>query len=295
MKKAKPEALTSTNTAQRPYDSNPFTLIFHAFSRFFTTNMWWGVGLLVIGFLSFGWQSTPQFAGMPVPSESSTPPSTDSLEKNFSWLQNVTPEQVITFSLIAIFVILFVALLLLAYFALYTYIYGAFAYVALQSEKGKSVKFEEALTVVNKRFWRLFLAQGLAGIKIFLWTLLLIVPGIIAAVRYALLTYVIMDQSEKEKGVIAAHTRTKQIVKGKLLEVFGMIVASGIIPFVGEPLRVAGSAAQYNQLAYTYDHKITRPKTHLLNYLGFLLIVLWIFFLIALISFIAFIVYLSQS
>lgn len=295
MKKAKPEALTSTKKTLRPYDSNPFTLIFHAFSRFFTTNMWWGVGLLVLGFLSFSLQSVSQFAGTPIPSESSTPPRSDSLEQNSSWLQNITPEQLATFSVIAILIILFVAFICFIYFALYTYVYALFAYVALQSEKGRSVRFEEALTAVNKRFWRLLLAQGLASIKIFLWTLLLIVPGIIAAIRYALLTYVVMDQSEKEKGVIAAHTRTKQIVKGKLMEVFGMLVAAGIVPFIGEALRATGSAAQYNQLAYTHDNKIPRPKTHLLNYLGFLLIVLWIFLLVAFISFLFLLFYISAK
>lgn len=295
MKKNKSETLATAHTPLQPYDSNPFTLIFNSFNRFFKTNMWWGISLLVLGFLSFGWQSLSQFSSVPASNEPSPKMSSDSLEKNFSWLQNITPEQIIALSSIAILLILFVALISLVYFAMYTYVYGAFAYVALQSEKGKSVQFEEALREVNKRFWRLFLAQGLANIKIFLWTLLFIIPGIIAALRYALLTYVIMDQSEKEKGIVVTHTRTKQIVKGKLMEVFGMLVASGIIPFIGDTLRVTGSAAQYNQLSFTHDHGVTRPKTHLLNYIGFLLALLCVFLVVAIISFVAFVVYLSSQ
>lgn len=63
-----------------------------------------------------------------------------------------------------------------------------------------------------KNFATAFLAQLLMSIFIFLWSLLLIIPGIIAAYSYSLTFYIIKDNPEI--GAMEALRRSKQMMKG---------------------------------------------------------------------------------
>lgn len=245
------------------YNSNPFTLAFDAMSRMFNSNSGWAIAIIVLGFLGAVWQGISNLLSL-IPGDTSTTSSSTTSSTALS-----SGEAVAVIILVAVIAVIVIGVIIVAA-ALQTYIMGMFAYVALQSEQGKSVTFSEAFHATTKRFWRMFWAQLLADLKIFGWTLLLIVPGIIAALRYALLSFVIMDD-HNTKGVKAAHDRVKAVTKGRLIEVMGLCVAAGIIPIVTGVLQYAGGAAQYRQLAHTYDEKIERPKVHWLNYLAFML------------------------
>lgn len=63
-----------------------------------------------------------------------------------------------------------------------------------------------------KNFTTSFVAQLLISIFSFLWALLLIIPGIIAAYSYALTFYIIKDNPEI--GAMEAIRRSKQMMKG---------------------------------------------------------------------------------
>jgi len=268
---------------KQAYNSNPFTLAFGAMTRIFDTNAVWAIVFVVVGIFGAIWQIVGNLASLVPSSSTDTATSTSSAP--------LTSGE--STALVAIIIV--VAVIALVFFVIgivvQVYLEGMFAYVALQSEKGKPVGFGEAFRAVTKRFWRLLGAKLLAGLKIFLWTLLFIIPGIIAAFRYALLSYVIMDEPETNKGIGASHTRTKTIVKGRLIEVFGLSFATGIIPVVGGLLQLVGGAAQYNQLAESYDSKAARPAKHWLNYIGFivigLLLVMFAGFLALLVAFAA--------
>ncbi|MBP9738966.1 hypothetical protein KBD20_04720 [Candidatus Saccharibacteria bacterium] len=254
------------------YDSNPFTLAFNSLTKMFNTNVGWAIAILVLGFFSFIGQSISNFS-----SNSYSPSSPSS-----SQVQDYTPETLPTpdvsdtnvAAIIAIVLIVLVVLIVVIVIgtAVSVFIGGMFSYVALQSEKEKSVSFSEAWEATAKRFWRLLGAQLLAGLKIFGWTLLLIVPGIIAAFRYALLPYVIMGEAAGTKGVINSHDSTKALVKGRLMEVFGVATVAGIVPFVGSLLGITGNAALYTQMKAYSDAGVEKPKIHWLNYLGFILL-----------------------
>lgn len=258
------------HTAAKPYNSNPFTLAFDALGRLFNTNVGWAVTIIVLGLFGVFWQLLANIASL-IPTDSTTTTTTQQATTASSSSATLTSGEVVGVTILVIFVVLFVAAILLAIITIQIFVSGMFAYVALQSEQGRSVGFGEAFHAVAKRFWRLLGAKILADIKIFLWALLLIVPGIVAALKYSVLPYVIMDQPEATKGVRTAHSRTKVVVKGRLIEVLGLSFAAGIIPIVGDVLRISGGAAQYRQLAASYDHKTERPKVHWLNYLVFII------------------------
>jgi Predicted integral membrane protein len=69
-----------------------------------------------------------------------------------------------------------------------------------------------------KQFLGAFVAYLLVGIFTFLWTLLLIVPGIIAALRYSQTFFVLKDNPEIDG--LAAIKKSKELMKGHKGEFF---------------------------------------------------------------------------
>ncbi len=231
------------STIDTDYISNPFILAYQAAKRLLNTNRVWAVLLLITGLFS-----------------------TLSRGSNYSGPQTTeTTSASIAMSIeLVVFIASFVALFVICLLVTTMYISGMLSYVALQSEKGNHAGLREAFMATHQRFWRLFGSYALAGAKIIGWSLLLVVPGIIAALRYSLLSYVVMDEPA-EKSVKASHERVRQLTKGRLLEVFGVGITS-IIPVVGALFNTAGNAALYRQLQVYTDGNKQKPKIHWLNY-----------------------------
>lgn len=267
----------ATKDPAHHYDSNPFTLAFDALGRLFKTNVGWAIVLIAVGFIGFLFQLISTIIDVATSPESERP---EYLSETISTGQ--TPETWVIVAIIA-GILAAVAIFMVISALIQTALIGMFTYVTIQSEQGKSVSFSESFNAMTKRFWRLFWAKLLADLKILGWTLLLIVPGIIAALRYSLLPYLIMNESETEKGVVDAHDKVKSVVKGRLWEVFGVGTVAAIIPFVGSTLGIVGRGALYRQLQYHHDKKLERPKVHWLNYLGAILLSVLFFMLLGLI------------
>ena len=91
-------------------------------------------------------------------------------------------------------------------------------------------------------FWRIILLHILTTVLIILWSLLLIVPGIIAAYRYSLATYVLLDHPEY--SVVDCIRESKALTKGRKAELFkldlsflGWLFLSSL-PYIGYFLSV---------------------------------------------------------
>jgi uncharacterized membrane protein len=67
-------------------------------------------------------------------------------------------------------------------------------------------------------FFRVILLEILAGLFVVLWSLLLIVPGIIAAYRYRMAMYILIDHPEM--SVMACLRESKRLMKGHKWELF---------------------------------------------------------------------------
>lgn len=262
--------MQETNDPAATYNSNPFTLAFDAIGRFFNTNLNWAIAIIVLGFFGLITQLGQSFIDKPT----STQTTTDTPSYPFS---NIDTAQIVT--IVAIVAAVIIVVLIIAS-VIDTFVKGMFAYTALQSEEGRSVAFSEAFHEVTARFGRLFFATLLANLKIFGWMLLFIVPGIIAVFRYTLLPYQIMGDSKEVKSVKDSHDATKLLVKGRLMEVFGISFVSGLIPIVGPLLAITGNAALYRQLKYSHDYGTAKPQIHFLNYIGLILYGLLFLFVI---------------
>lgn len=282
--------MTESKTAESlQYDSNPLTLSFEALGRFFKFNIGWAIVIISFAFFGFVGQIGQSFMNMNTGEETSSYQE----ERKELFADFEAPDQ--TLDTVAIIAIVVGVLLVISVFvvigsAIGVYVQGMFAYVALASENSKSVGFSEAFQEVSKRFWRLFGSQLLASLKIFAWSLLFIIPGIIASLRYSMLSYVILSSDPSTKGVRLAHKQTKELVKKRLFEVFGVTFVGGLIPVIGSLVTLSGKAALHNQLRSFNEAGKAKPPIHWLNYLCLVFIAAFVF-LIALI--IGVIVYLA--
>ncbi len=280
---------TTKKVTKKPtlkYQSNPFSLSFDKFGQFFEKNLGWAILLIIAPLLGLFFQMLAAVVDT----------TSSNVQAHAGNAHNAAnnPE---VFGLVAFILlilgIVFFAVLIVVFTAVNVFISGIFAYVALENDAGRTARFGAAIDAVVGRFWRLFQAQLLAIVKILAWSLLFIIPGIVAAFRYALLPYVIMDESASEKGVKTSHERIKALVNGRKREVFGVATVAAIIPIVGGINQLVGNAALYRQLQASHDQKLEKPPIHWLNYFGFILIGLYILLIIFIAS-LAMLAYYSQ-
>lgn len=76
----------------------------------------------------------------------------------------------------------------------------------------------ELLFVGFHRFWKSFGAYFFYSLFVFLWMLLFIIPGIIAAFRYAMAFFIIAD--DEDCGALEAISRSKLMMKGNKWKFF---------------------------------------------------------------------------
>ena len=184
-----------------------------------------------------------------------------------------------------------VTILLLIVIFIGTVLSGISDYTAARLARGKTTTLGEALRAVFARFFGYLWLQILIGIKVFLWTLLLVVPGIIMAIRYSLSGPAFFD---KKLGAQTATKYSANITKGAWITIFAShtlfnIITLGLI----QPLLQPGSSAVlYGQLDAYKEKDIEKPSAHALSWLTLLLpVVLGIFAFIGL----ALLIYTSNS
>lgn len=133
---------------------------------------------------------------------------------------------------------------------------GATSYY-LKLSRNKTVGFSELFSKTN--LWITCLVMMImTSIFVSLWTLLLIIPGIIASYRYRLAPYVIVD--DPKIGGLEAITRSKQLMQGHKMELFVLdlsfigwnllaVCTFGLLYFWLSPYMSTTYANFYNNLA----------------------------------------------
>ncbi len=82
-------------------------------------------------------------------------------------------------------------------------------------------------------FVRIFLVSLLEGIIVALFTLLLIIPGIIRALAYTLVQYILADDDFKDLGTKEVLDLSKEIMDGHKMDLFLMNLYYAIMLFLG--------------------------------------------------------------
>jgi uncharacterized membrane protein len=99
---------------------------------------------------------------------------------------------------------------------------GASAILGLNSYNIKLLRYQNPdfsdLFSKFRYFWKAIGLRIYIGFFVFLWTLLLIVPGIIAGYRYSMATYIMAENPEI--GIAEAVNMSKEMMKGHKAELF---------------------------------------------------------------------------
>ena len=147
---------------------------------------------------------------------------------------------------------------------------GFVAAGAVAAVERRKITAGEAFSEMGSRFGVLFSAELNTTLRIIGGMLLFIVPGIRAQLRYLSTPYIIMQN--KDISASNAVKSSKDLYRNHLMEAFGISTVGGLIPFIGSAVAASGMAMSVQQLtAYDKLGKAT-PKTHILNYIGFIFI-----------------------
>lgn len=292
------ESSTPTQTTpakHTTYQNNPFFVATDGLDRLFKRAMPIGVVLAVLS-LAMLLTSLP---GSFSPPQSSAPAMNETTMNQRNQTTNNTAEassnssaqpapSIDEFNQIPPMVIVTVAAIVLAVLLVLglvgLIIKGISDYTAAHISRGEDVGLGQAFRGVFGSFWGYLWLQVIISVKLFLWTLLFIIPGLIMAVRYSLAGVSFFD--EKGRGN-AAIKDSLALTKGAWLTTFSShtlfnLITLGTIPMLLEPGTNSVLYGQYRQLT---DGGETKPSPHPLAWVTLVLLLLVVLLFVAIIAF----------
>ena len=137
------------------------------------------------------------------------------------------------------------------------------------SRAKKQISFGELFDGFNM-FGKILLLSIIRGIFVTLWSLLLIIPGIVAQLRYSQAYYILLD--DPKKGIMQCLRESKELMRGNKMDFFilglsflGWIILGGLVA-VFMPIQIPVVAIWLtpysgitNAIFYNYLIKYPRP------------------------------------
>lgn len=161
---------------------------------------------------------------------------------------------------------------------------GVAAYTSAQIAKGQKAPFSETFRIAFDNIWSFLWLQIIINVKIFLWSLLLVVPGIIMAIRYSLAGVAFYDDNKNLRGN-AAVKESLRLTKGAWITTYAgnMLLNILTLGVISPVVTTAANAVLYRQFDKIDGEK---PKAHWLSWatliVPLILVVLLLTFLILL-------------
>lgn len=153
---------------------------------------------------------------------------------------------------------------------------GLIVNLMVQSVRGTKLSFKQALDAGKPYGWKLIGFFILYSIAVTIGYIFFVIPGIIFMIWFSMGAFVIVDE---KRGVIEAFSRSKELVKGRFWEIFGVIgvmqIVSilAIIPLLGwiaalalSVAYAAATAVRYVQLKEFKDANKPLPKVSSANF-----------------------------
>lgn len=161
-----------------------------------------------------------------------------------------------------------VLIISLSLFVIMVMIHGIQSYTAVMLSKGKSVTVSEAFNATLGQFGSYTILMLWMYIKITLWSVLFVIPGVVAYYRYSF-AGLLFFENKKYRGNAALEESTRLTKKG-LLTIF----ASQYIPYLltlgyGGNLSATGSLTTlYGTYTDFAKKKLQMPRAHILSYVS---------------------------
>lgn len=260
----KTTAATKKSTTVRNYENNPFKLALTGLNLVINKAKGVAILLIVLSIISV-------FSSMRPDSNTTL---SDDIEQFGTVAKMMSPAQ----WAVAIGAIVVVALGILFISSM---IGGISAYASARIAKGHEVKLSEAFHAVLERFFSFIWLQIIQGVKIFLWSLLLIVPGIIMAIRYSLANVAFFDKGLTGNAAIKESLR---LTKGAWLTTFASqtLFNMATLGVISELVNTGAKSLLYRQLIQ-FKNGEAKPDAHILSWITLLLpfaLILLAFFVI---------------
>lgn len=156
-------------------------------------------------------------------------------------------------------------------------IYGVLEYTSAKLAAGKTAELKPAFKETGKELSSYVWLYVLLTVKILLWTLLFIIPGIVMTIRYSLAGTVFFAEGKRGNAAIK---RSLELTEDAWFTTFGAttfwnIITLGMAPYLIQP---GINAVLYKQYADTPN----KPSAHWLSYATLLVpIVLFVLFILA--------------
>lgn len=264
----------SSTTYLAPY--NPFFIALNGITTLFSVALSVGIVLLLINaalnMASFNIRSDNQNVGT-------------QMGDFLNQLASLSSAQIVTAAIvttiIAIFTIVVGAM-----------IHGIQSYTAMRIAKNKTVTIGEAFSAVLSQFGNYILLFLLINVKVFLWSLLLIIPGIIAFYRYAFSGIVFFDKGLRLNAAIKESNR---LTKGGLMTLFASHTLFNIITFgyIDQIIWLASTSQLYREYTTLDKANRSKPGIHWLSWVTLALPL--VLFLLAILLFITFAIVIGLS
>lgn len=142
------------------------------------------------------------------------------------------------------------------------FLIAAQIHVYLSGVRGTRVELGEALKTAKPLWWRMFLLQLLVGLTVLGGMILLIVPGVIFALKLSLASYYLVD---KNCGVMEAYKASWEATKGNLGKIWGLIGVNILfillcVVLVGIYFSIMYGASFALLYEYVKKHQLAAPK-----------------------------------
>lgn len=236
-----------------PYENNPFTIAVSGMTLLFNLARGVAIFLLILSIFSY-------YSGGWGPDKPADQVQQDIINAVSGW-------SVVDWSL-AVGSVLIIGLAIMMIAAL---IGGVSAYTSARIARGKQVKLTEAFRVSFENLWSFLWLNILIFIKIFLWSLLFIIPGIIMAIRYTLAGTAFFDDTKHLRGN-AAIKESLRLTKGAWITTFSANLLFNFITLsiISDIVTTSVNAQLYKQ----FDGNDKKPSSHWLSRVTFGLVIL---------------------
>jgi hypothetical protein len=179
-----------------------------------------------------------------------------------------------------------ITIILLAVSLIFALFSGASSYASWQLSQGRKVSIKEAFSTAFDHLWSYLLLQLIIFGKLFLWTLLFILPGIYMTFRYSLAGVVFFDEKKKLRGNDAIK-ESLRLTKGAWLTTFASNMLFNLLTFgmLSNLIATGANAVLYRQFDDLGNKE--KPKAHWLSWvtlaIPIVVLVLVVIFAIALV------------
>lgn len=145
-----------------------------------------------------------------------------------------------------------------------------YSLILLASADGQKVALKETLLRAKPYIWRTLGIAVLTVLAVIGGLILFIIPGLIFAAWFILAEYVLLTEN---LGVVASMKRSKELVKGRTWEIWGVWAipsVASLVPYLGGLLNMVLGVILMPAMAIRYRQLVTfpvdqRPKVHWSN------------------------------